>query len=83
MDAGYLTGAALDVYAGEAAYIPVDWRGRDILDPIFQKLITHPQIIYTPHTAFYTDTAVQNLIDIPLDATLDVIRTGDTQLRVN
>lgn len=83
LDAGYLTGAALDVYAGEAAYIPVDWRGRDILDPIFQKLITHPQIIYTPHTAFYTDTAVQNLIDIPLDATLDVIRTGDTQLRVN
>lgn len=83
LDAGYLAGAALDVYDGEAPYVPVDWRGREILDPIFQKLISHPQIIYTPHIAYYTDTAVQNLIDIPLDATLEVIKTGDTKLRVN
>lgn len=83
LDAGYLAGAALDVYDGEAPYVPVDWRGREILDPTFQKLILHPQIIYTPHIAYYTDTAVQNLIDIPLDATLEVIRTGDSQFRVN
>lgn len=81
--AGYLAGAALDVYDGEAPFVPVDWRGRELPDPVFQQLITHPQIIYTPHIAYYTDTAVQNLIDIPLDATLDVIRTGDTELRVN
>lgn len=83
LDAGYLAGAALDVYDGEAPYVPVDWRGRKLPDPVFQRLITHPKIIYTPHIAYYTDTAVQNLIDIPLDATLDVIRTGDTELRVN
>lgn len=83
LDAGYLAGAALDVYDGEAPYVPVDWRGRKILDTTFQRLILHPQIIYTPHIAYYTDTAVQNLIDIPLDATLEVIRTGDTQFRVN
>ncbi|MGO4928162.1 D-2-hydroxyacid dehydrogenase [Fundicoccus sp. Sow4_F4] len=83
LEAGYLVAAALDVYDGEAPYVPVDWRGREMLDPVFQRLISHPQIIYTPHIAYYTDTAVRNLIDSPLDATLDVIRTGDTKLRVN
>lgn len=83
LEKGYIAGAALDVYEGEAPYVPVDWRGRDITDPIYQQLVKHPQIIYTPHTAYYTDTAVQNLIDIPLDATLSVIQTGDTDVRVN
>lgn len=83
LDEGYIAGAALDVYEGEAPYVPVDWRGRDITDPVYQQLVKHPQIIYTPHTAYYTDTAVQNLIDIPLDATLSVIQTGDTDVRVN
>ena len=83
LEEGYVAGAALDVYEGEAPYVPVDWRGRDITDPVYQQLVKHPQIIYTPHTAYYTDTAVQNLIDIPLDATLSVIQTGDTDVRVN
>lgn len=83
LEEGYVAGAALDVYEGEAPYVPVDWRGRNITDPIYQQLVKHPQIIYTPHTAYYTDTAVQNLIDIPLDATLSVIQTGDTDVRVN
>lgn len=83
LEEGYIAGAALDVYEGEAPYVPVDWRGRNITDPIYQQLVKHPQIIYTPHTAYYTDTAVQNLIDIPLDATLSVIQTGDTDVRVN
>lgn len=83
LEKGYIAGAALDVYEGEAPYVPVDWRGRDITDPVYQQLVKHPQIIYTPHTAYYTDTAVQNLIDIPLDATLSVIQTGDTDVRVN
>lgn len=83
LEEGYIAGAALDVYEGEAPYVPVDWRGRDITDSVYQQLVKHPQIIYTPHTAYYTDTAVQNLIDIPLDATLSVIQTGDTDVRVN
>lgn len=83
LEEGYIAGAALDVYEGEAPYVPIDWRGRDITDPVYQQLVKHPQIIYTPHTAYYTDTAVQNLIDIPLDATLSVIQTGDTDVRVN
>lgn len=83
LDRGYLSEAFLDVYEGEAPYVPVDWRAREISDPILQRVLSHPKITYTPHIAFYTDTAVQNLIDIPLDATLEVIRTGDTKLRVN
>ncbi|RXS35261.1 lactate dehydrogenase, partial [Streptococcus pyogenes] len=32
---------------------------------------------------FYTDAAVENLIVDALDATMEVIKTGDTRLRVN
>ncbi|MGV1131402.1 hypothetical protein, partial [Staphylococcus aureus] len=31
----------------------------------------------------YTEAAVKNLIVDALDATLDVLQTGDTRLRVN
>ncbi|WP_095975376.1 cation transporter [Staphylococcus aureus] len=40
-------------------------------------------VILTPHIAFYTEAAVKNLIVDALDATLDVLQTGDTRLRVN
>ena len=40
-------------------------------------------IILTPHIAFYTEAAVKNLIVDALDATMDVLTSGTTKLRVN
>ncbi len=52
-------------------------------DPLLESLIDREDVILTPHIAFYTEAAVKNLIVDALDATLDVLQTGDTRLRVN
>ncbi|AXY26611.1 lactate dehydrogenase [Suicoccus acidiformans] len=82
IDQGYIAQAAIDVYEHEAPYMPKDWRGRTIEDATFQAILDHPKIVYTPHIAYYTDVAVKNLVQGGLDATLEVIRTGDCQTRV-
>ena len=48
-----------------------------------QELIDRDDIIYTPHTAFYTETAVKNLVEGALNAAVDVITTGDSPNIVN
>jgi len=35
-----------------------------------QELIDKDDIIYTPHTAFYTETAVKNLVEGALNAAI-------------
>ena len=47
------------------------------------QLIKREDIILTPHIAFYTEAAVKNLIVDALDATMDVLTSGTTKLRVN
>lgn len=83
IDSGHLAGAALDVYENEADYMPKDWRNQKIADPLFQELLNHPKIIYTPHIAYYTDTAIRNIAEGGLNSTLEVLKTGDAAYRVN
>ena len=77
-----IKGAALDTYEFERKLFPSD-RGKTLNDPLLESLIDREDVILTPHIAFYTEAAVKNLIVDALDATLDVLQTGDTRLRVN
>ena len=52
-------------------------------DELLQTLIDRDDVIYTPHTAFYTETAIQNLVDGGLEAAVDVITTGTSANVVN
>lgn len=83
LDSGQLAGAALDVYENEGPYVQKNVKDQAISDELFQKILNHDRIIYSPHVAFYTDEAVANLIYGGLNATLDVITKGDTPNRVN
>lgn len=83
LDEGLLAGAALDTYEGEGVYVPVDNRETGIYDQLFQELLAHPKIMFSPHIAHYTDVSTRNIINISLDTTLEVINTGDTPNRVN
>ena len=62
---------------------PSDQRHTAFNDDMLKQLIERPDVIVSPHIAFYTDAAVENLIVDALDATMEVIKTGDTRLRVN
>lgn len=83
LDNGVIKGAALDTYEFERKLFPSDQRGKTLNDPLLESLIDREDVILTPHIAFYTEAAVKNLIVDALDATLDVLQTGDTRLRVN
>lgn len=83
LDSGQLAAAGIDTYEEEGPYVTKDWTGKTIEDDLFKALISHDKVLYTPHTAFYTDEAVKNLVEGGLNATKEVIETGDTQNRVN
>ncbi|WP_283621044.1 D-2-hydroxyacid dehydrogenase [Limosilactobacillus avium] len=83
LDEGLLDSAGLDVYEKEGPYVPNDMRGKQIDDELFQKVLDNDKIIYSPHIAYYTDEAVKNLVEGGLDATMEVLETGDSKFRVN
>lgn len=78
---GTLSGAAIDTYENEADYFTFDWSNQTIDDPTLLELIRHENILVTPHIAFFSDEAVQNLVD--LNAALSVINTGTCETRLN
>lgn len=83
LDDGLIAGAALDTYEKEGAYIPLDNRETGIEDELFNKILDHSKILFSPHIAHYTNVSVRNIMNIGLNSTLEVIQTGDTQNRVN
>ena len=79
LDSGKLLGAGLDVYEFEGPYVPKDLRGQEIEDKDFLQLIEREDIVYTPHTAFFTETAVENLVQGALNSSKNFITTGDDE----
>jgi nitroreductase len=80
---GTLSGAAIDTYENEANYFTFDWSNQTIEDPILLELIRNENILVTPHIAFFSDEAVQNLVEGGLNAALSVINTGTCDTRLN
>ena len=83
LDSGKLLGAGLDVYENEGKYVPKNFEDKEFDDELLQTLIDRDDVIYTPHTAFYTETAIQNLVEGGLEATVEVIKTGTSANVVN
>ena len=75
--------SALDTYEYEVGVYTTDRSEEGLNDPLLEELITREDIIVTPHIAFYTEEAIKHLIFDALDATMEVLNTGTTQLRVN
>ena len=83
LDSGKLLGAGLDVYENEGKYVPKNFEDKEFDDELLQTLIDRDDVIYTPHTAFYTETALQNLVEGGLEAAVEVIKTGTSANVVN
>lgn len=63
LERGRLGGAALDVLEGEEGIFYADCRGRPIDNPLLLRLHRLPNVLITPHTAFFTDHALRDVVE--------------------
>lgn len=76
LDSGKVAGAALDVYERESSFVNRDLGTASTGDSVFEQLIERPNVIVTPHIAFFTKTAISNLVDGGLDSAYQLVKEG-------
>lgn len=64
---GKIKGVAIDTYEHEAGIFFKDHSGSIIQDDSLARLMQFPNVLITPHYAFYTETAVKNIIETAFD----------------
>lgn len=82
LNSGKIHSVALDVYENEFAYFSYDYTDKEIEDGTLKELMSRDDVLISPHIAFYTHTAVQNMVEISLDSALEVITTGYSENEV-
>lgn len=60
---GKISTIAIDVYEEENAILRKDMYSKELGNKEFEELLTMENVIYTTHTAFYTDEAISNMIE--------------------
>lgn len=63
LEGGKLGGAALDVLEGEEGIFYADWRNRPIEHEQLARLQELPNVLISPHTAYYTDHALSDIVE--------------------
>lgn len=75
LDAGQIGAAGMDVLEGESALRRPSEKTAAV-EAVLSRLLDHENVIYTPHTAFYTDQAEHNLTEETVSNLLQYARTG-------
>jgi D-specific alpha-keto acid dehydrogenase len=63
LDSGRLGGAALDVLEGEEGIFYADCRNEPPANEPLERLRRLPNVIISPHTAYYTDHALRDALE--------------------
>jgi D-specific alpha-keto acid dehydrogenase len=74
LDDEKLGGAALDVLEGEEGLFYFDCSGKPIDNRFLLKLQSMPNVIITPHTAYYTERALHDTVEKTIENCLDFER---------
>ncbi len=84
LDDGKLFGFVMDTYEGEVGVFNEDWTDKEFPDPLLKDLIDRPNVLVTPHTAFYTTHAVRNMVVKAFDNNLAMVegQEPDTPVEV-
>ena len=69
---GKLAGAALDALEDEEKYFSVGWEK----NPYYSRLKAFPNVMITPHIAYHTELAVQEIVETSLTNARDIIIAG-------
>jgi D-lactate dehydrogenase len=82
VESGKIGGAALDVVEEEQGLYYNNLRGQIIRNRALAVLRSYPNVIITPHTAFYTDQAVSDMVENSLRSCIAFIRGGENPWEV-
>jgi D-specific alpha-keto acid dehydrogenase len=63
LESGRLSGAALDVLEGEEGIFYADHRHRPLENTLLPRLQKMPNVLISPHTAYYTDHALRDTVE--------------------
>ena len=61
IESGQISGYAADVYEYERGVFFEDYSHKELNDALLIKLLAVPEVLITPHQAFFTETALQNM----------------------
>lgn len=67
LQSGEIAGAGLDTLAGESSYFSHKGISDDEIPEDFKTLSKMPNVVITPHSAFYTTTSIRNMVQMCLD----------------
>ncbi|USS92489.1 D-2-hydroxyacid dehydrogenase [Fructobacillus americanaquae] len=68
LNSGKVSDFAMDVYENEVGLFNEDWSGKEFPDPKIADLIARDNVLVTPHIAFYTTKAVDEMVHQSFDA---------------
>jgi D-specific alpha-keto acid dehydrogenase len=63
LESGRLGGAALDVLEGEEGIFYADYRSKPVESKVLLRLQELPNALISPHTAYYTDHALSDIVE--------------------
>ena len=82
LQSGRLGGAGIDTFENESqALVTLDATGH-FHDPLWDALLALDNVVLTPHVAYYTQTAVHNMVFYSLAALEDLVVRGTTEHEV-
>lgn len=83
LDSGRVAGAALDVYEDEVGIFNTDFGSFEAIpDERLKNLMRRDNVLISPHIAFYTKTAVKNMVQYALNNNKQLIETGQAENEV-
>ena len=83
IDCGKISGYATDVYEYEKNILHYNLEGKVIDDPLFNRLKDSDKVILSPHCAFYTDEAVENMVEYSIKNIYDYIEIGNSENNIS
>ncbi|WP_225048224.1 D-2-hydroxyacid dehydrogenase [Lacticaseibacillus kribbianus] len=83
LKSGHLGGAGIDTYENESANLLALHEHGKFEDPQWDTLRAMPNVLLTPHIAYHTETAVQNMVDFSLNYLVEFLTTGATATEVH
>ncbi|MCO0831841.1 D-2-hydroxyacid dehydrogenase [Fructobacillus sp. W13] len=83
LNSGKISDFAMDVYEEEVGLFNEDWSGKEFPDPKIADLIARDNVLVTPHIAFYTTKAVDEMVHQSFDAAVSFAKGEKPSIAVD